>query len=397
MTIALRAPTRRRAAALAASLALAAGMVGILAGPASATGSGGTAEVCDGPALTQDVTGSFPGEDTHTVKGVGLDVLKIDGEGECAPAYCVRPRTGSDCRDKKDKFQEGDWSAAAIHNADTVHDILANYFPIGDGPEGYELAGSDAEKAAATQAAIWHFTDGFTLADGNAANVEAGYDAILEAVEDGVLSVPAHLTLSIESPEETDGIVGQLLGPYVIHTSAASVELLPDSGLTVHHADGTPWDGPAHDGDEVWVRSETAGYFDLEAKAEGVKSGVRYFKSDDDGKERTCFFAVVVPKVKTAAAMADYETPSTSTPTSVPETSVPPTVPETTVPVTPQTSVVSTTVPEESTSTTVPVTPSQGGLPVTGAQSALLAGIALVLIGVGAAFGIVSRRRRGEA
>jgi hypothetical protein len=180
--------------------------------------------------------------------------------------------------------------------------------------------------------------------------------------------------------------------------SAASVELLPDSGLTVHHADGTPWVGPAHDGDEVWVKSETADYFDLEAKAEGMKSGVRYFKSDDGGKERTCFFAVVVPEVKTAAAMADFDSPSATetTPTLVPDTSVPPSVPETTVPVTPQTSVVETTMPEGSTST-VTVTPSQGGLPVTGAQSALLAGIALVLIGLGAAFGIVSRRRRGEA
>jgi hypothetical protein len=41
----------------------------------------------------------------------------------------------------------------------------------------------------------------------------------------------------------------------------------------------------------------------------------------------------------------------------------------------------------------VPITPSSGGgLPVTGAQSLMLAAVALVLVGLGVGFRIISRR-----
>jgi LPXTG-motif cell wall-anchored protein len=156
--------------------------------------------------------------------------------------------------------------------------------------------------------------------------------------------------------------------------------------------------GPAHHGDELWITSQSPGYFSLYAKVEGVKTKVRYFKSNEYPAKQDlqdCFFAVVTAKEKKVGVMVDFHTPpSTSTPptSETPSTSTP----ETSVPVTPETTVVDTTVPDDT--TTVPVTPSQGGgLPVTGAQSVLLTALALALIGVGAAFGIVSRRRRGES
>lgn len=401
MTTVHRAATRRRAAALAASLAIAGGLVGTLAAPASATEPGDTGHFVDqAQSTTADIEGSFPGQDEMTYKA-GLNLITIDGEDDEAAAYCVRPPKKSICQKDSDyALHEGDWDSSGIENRDIVEAILASYFPIGDGPEGYGLVGTDEEKAAATQAAIWHFTDGFTLGSANPANILANYATILQAVDDDALaSSPEHLELSIEEPDETEGLVNQLLGPYIVHTNAASVELMPDAGLTVHHEDGSPFTGPAHDGDELWITSDSAGYFSLYAKVKGVKTKVRYFKSDEyqyKAELQDCFFAVVTEKEKKVGVMVDFDTPP---PTSTPPTSDTPTTtpPETTVPVTPETSVVVTTAPPGET-TTVPVTPSQGGgLPVTGAQSVLLTALALALIGIGAAFGIVSRRRRSES
>ena len=80
----------------------------------------------------------------------------------------------------------------------------------------------------------------------------------------------------------------------------------------------------------------------------------------------------------------------TATPPSTTTTTTPDETTTTTVPITPETSVV-TTPP-----TTVPVTPNAGGgLPVTGAQSLILAVVALLLVGLGVGFRIVSKRAEG--
>ena len=66
--------------------------------------------------------------------------------------------------------------------------ILATFAPEGTGPAAFEITGSTAQQAAATQAAIWHFTDGFDLTVGNNDPViEANYAAILAAVIAGAL------------------------------------------------------------------------------------------------------------------------------------------------------------------------------------------------------------------
>jgi hypothetical protein len=401
MIIAHRA-TRRRAAALAASLALAAGMVGALAGPASAD-EPETAHFDDHSLVQWDIYGQFPGFPAGPMHQAGLNILHLNGEDEDVLAYCVEPlapivghaQGGYD-------LQETPWTDTSVENAATVEAILANYFPIGEGPEGYGLVGSDEEKAGSVQAAIWHFVAGFTLFESDPTgtithgeNVFANYNTILKAVSDGVLETPSKLTLTLDEPDHsTPSVPNTLIGPFVVHTTAASVDLVADEGLMVVNEDGTPFTGPAHDGDELWLTSATDGHFSLHAKASGLESGVRFFTNDGKVDNLQDFsFAVVTPKDVEKSVEVDYTTPPETT---VPPTTAPPTtMPPTTVPVTPETSVVSTTVPDSS--TTVPVTPQQGGLPVTGAQSALLAGLALVLIGVGAAFGIASRKRRGEA
>jgi hypothetical protein len=389
MSITQRAASRRGVAA-AACLAVVAGLVGGLASPAGATDG---AEYVSQSEYIWDVYGKFGSSAAGPVYNTGLKVLDVEGEETLA--YCVDPF--QPLRHDGYDLNEEDWETSGVENAETVTKILAHYFPLGSGPEGYELTGSDKEKAAATQAAIWHLIADFELYELDPTGVikpdteviYANYRTILKAVEDGALPAPlSSVSLSIDSPTlDEEPLPGQLVGPYVVHTTASSVELTPADGLTVHNPDGTPFEGAAQDGDELWLKAAASGTLTLSATAAGVEGGVRYFHDPD---KQDFSFAVVTPKEVSASVELTAGTPPT-TPTTTTST-----VPETTTTtVTPQTTVVDRT-------TTVPVVPQQstgtgGGLPVTGAQTMLLVFVALVLLAAGIGFGVVSKRARGEA
>ncbi len=241
MTIARRAASRRGVAAVVASLALAAGLVGTFAAPSSAD-EGGSGEYQGPSEFHVAVKGHTPDGKTWSPKA-GLLNLQVEGSSSVDLSYCV------DLIDRLDEgktIPEAPWDESAIANRDAVERILNSYFPIGVGPEGYEIEGTDSEKAAATQAAIWHFTNGFELesSSGHPA-VVANYQTILKAVADGVLpALGGPVTLSIDGDTDIDAIPGQLIGPFTIHTSAASVDLTPSTGVTLHNAGRQPVRGP---------------------------------------------------------------------------------------------------------------------------------------------------------
>ena len=109
----------------------------------------------------------------------------------------------------------------------TVEAILATTTRTATGPRASRSTGSNADKARGTQAAIWHFTDGFEprapSPGDNPATVVANYETILAAVAAGLegFGEPT-VTLSITPPESTEGTVGGLVGPYVVDTTADS-------------------------------------------------------------------------------------------------------------------------------------------------------------------------------
>src|SRR5690606_17873811 len=123
--------------------------------------------------------------------------------------------------------------------------ILRHYYPNGDGPEGSQITGTNAQKAAATQAAIWHYTDDYELTDDDGENdpvIIDNYNTILAAVEGGLAGFgEPTVSLSITPPESTSGEAEGLVGPYVINTSAANVTLSPSEGVTLHNEDGSPF------------------------------------------------------------------------------------------------------------------------------------------------------------
>jgi len=383
MTIAQRAASRRGVAAVVASLALAAGLVGTFAAPSAADESSGEYQGLS--EFHEAVKGHLPGGGTKSIQA-GLLNLQVDGSSTVEGAYCVDFIGGID---EGDTIPEVPWDGSSIANRDAVERILNSYFPVGVGPEGYEIEGTDSEKAAATQAAIWHFTNGFELESSNGhPTVLANYQTILAAVAGGALpALGGPVTLSIEGDTDVDAIPGQLIGPFVIHTSAASVDLTPGEGVTLHHEDGSPFEGPASDGDELWLEASEAGEASLYAYAAGVESGVRLFA---DADVQDLAFLVVTPREVMDEVEVEVQTPPTSSPPSSTTTQ-------------PQsTTTTDSTVPQQgtpSTTSTVPVTTptsNGGGLPITGANTLGLVGAALVLLAAGVGFGAYSRRRRAS-
>ena len=385
MSITQRAASRRGVAA-AACLALVAGLVGGLASPAGATDGEAVYKGFSSQALS--VSGNF-GEGS---KYYEAGLLKLDVGGSEELGYCIDffDRTSTET-----PLPEEEWDEVDVANRDTVGRILGSYHPVGVGPEGYEIEGTDRQKAAGTQAAIWHFTNNFNLdaptgdpkLGPDYEGVYANYQKILAAVEAGALpQIGGTVTLSIDGDTDVEAAPGDLVGPFTVNTSVVSVELIAGGGATLHNEDGSAFEGPASDGDKFWISASEGGVASASAVATGIESGVRAFTHPH---KQDMAFVVATPVEVPASVEVTFTTPPTTQPTTTS------TVPETTTTtVTPPTTVVDQT-------TTVPVVPQPstgtgGGLPVTGAQTMLLVLVALVLLAAGIGFGVVSKRARGE-
>jgi TQXA domain-containing protein/LPXTG-motif cell wall-anchored protein len=373
---------RRRASAAVASLAIAVGLVGALATAASAASQAELIGPTEGH--TAEVEGTIGGDTDTESFDAGLFDLLIDGDVE-ARGYCIDIHTGIANGTELDEIE---WNEASVPNLDKVEAILRWYHPNGDGPDGAKITGSDAQKAAATQAAIWHYTDDFNLDDDDAV-IQANYDTILAAVEGGLegFGEPT-VDVSITPPASTEGETGGLVGPYVINTSGSSVTLTTSDGVTVHNEDGSPFTGTVTDGTQVWLSSEAerTGTLTATASADAIAGRV-FFKK---GSQKL-IMASTVGTGASAEAPVSFTTPTPTTASTTTSTTVVDTT-TTTAPDTPDT-----TPGTEAPTTTVTVpTGNGGGLPVTGAQSLVLVAIAALLLAAGAAFGVISRRKRLE-
>jgi TQXA domain-containing protein/LPXTG-motif cell wall-anchored protein len=377
---------RRAPVSVIGIVAAAVGLIVGLAGPAFAASVAEVLDTTTGESAI--INGAWPGSPARDQRA-GLFDLRIDGEVD-AQAYCIDINTPVHDGDSLD---EVDWETAGVDNLAKVEAILRHYYPNGDGPEGQQITGSDAQKAAATQAAIWHYTDEYALTDDDSENdpvVIANYKVILEAVEGGLegFGEPT-VSLSITPPESTSGEANGLVGPYLVNTSADEVTLTPSDGVTLHNEDGSPFTGTVVDGTQIWLSSSAVGDGSIAATASAEVGAGRVFFTQ--GVQR-----LVLASTITTDATADAPVSFTAAPTTTTESTTTTTAPSTTSTTVPIT--VQSTVPDAPT-TTVPITPNQGeggGLPVTGAQSLMLVAVAAVLLAAGAGFGIVSRRKRLE-
>ena len=302
-----QARTRRRTRLAAAGLVAVAVAVAAMALPAAAASTARFTGLI--PGSTTTVIGSIGGVETGL--DAGLMGLTIDGT-VAATGYCIDIGTGITVGAT---LSEEDWDDSGVANLAVVEQVLSAYHPNGSGPAGYAITGTDAQRAAATQAAIWHFSDGFDLSPArNDAVVTANYQAILRAAADGVLPGRGEpgITLAITGPDVPNAHVGQRVGPFVVRTTSGAVTLTAPAGVTVTDAAGAPLAGPIVDGTEFWLAGTPGpGEVTVTASAQAAIHAGRVFARP--GLQRLVLAAPVEVEA-TAQVTASWTQPPTTEP-----------------------------------------------------------------------------------
>ncbi|KJK51193.1 hypothetical protein UK23_08220 [Lentzea aerocolonigenes] len=342
--------------------------------------------------------------------GTVLIPLEVQENGKTskAYAYCVELPTNLD---KNKGLKEAKWGdhpnpdSKFRDNAGKVLWILLNSFPTKSTNELDKLYDGDyneLEAITATQAAIWHFSDGVELkgVTQHADDVTKLYKKLIEQAQD--IKEQPKPTLEID-PASKSGKAGEKIGPFKVTTTANELKLtaeLPD-GVTITDAEGKPLNVEKKAGkSELTAKAEgnkvseffvnvpadaAKGEAKMNVSAEATLQAGRLFIAEDKNHKTQSLVIAQDSKVKVAKdAKADWivgEKPTTPTTTTTTETT-------TTTPTT--------------TTTTTTNNPAPGGstddLASTGASILwpLVGGLALVGAGIGALF-VVRRKKAGAA
>jgi TQXA domain-containing protein/LPXTG-motif cell wall-anchored protein len=370
------------------------------------------------PAGADPVTGTVKGEGVngyHVNVGKNYEdmITSLIGfelaDGTKLQMYCVEINTNID---RKHKMVEQPWDS--YPNAESpfnqsreqINWILHNGFPVVGADaltkvltdQGVQLNNGidDKEAIAATQAAVWHFSDGTNLNEANPLpkgpesaknDVVALYKYFTGKDNVGIGDQPTS-TLQI-SPTDLSGKTGEKIGPFTVTTTGAIEKLttkLPD-GVKVVDADGNELTADAiKNGTQLFLdvpagTAEGAGTFELTATA-GVDTG-RLFVSENYAQKPTQTLIVAKSEKSEITAAASGKWAETAPPTS--ETTTPPSSTET-APTTPTTTSATPAPQPKNTS---------GDLAETGASifAPVVIGIVLLAAGVGALLFLRHRRR----
>ncbi len=258
------------------------------------------------------------------------------------------------------------------------------------------------EAISATQAAVWHFSDGIDLdrdhplpgvgsgepgaaTQDNADDVLALYDYL---VGDDNVGIGEEDTPQLEvEPTELSGQAGDRIGPFTVSTTGsidALVAHLPE-GVTITDVDGVELDASKiKNGTQLYLdvpedATDGDGTFDLTASA-SVQTG-RLFVGKHYDQHPTQSLIVAQSEESKITVTAGGKWTATPPPTSPPSS----TTPTTTTP--PTTSTTSEAAP-------APQPKNTGGLAETGASIMAPVVIGLVLVGAGVGALLFLRRRR---
>lgn len=336
--------------------------------------------------------------------------------GSSLQAYCVEIDVNLD---PKRGLVEKPWdefpndASPFDDNRDKINWVLQNGYPVLDTAElEQRLAGDDApvtfdsglderEAVAATQAAVWHYSDGKDLDrehpisshgadDSAAADVVALYDYLTGEANTGIGDQPKP-ALEV-SPDGAAGTAGEKLGPFTVSTTGEITDLkteLPD-GVKITDADGKELtvaelaDGARFFVDVPAEAAEGNGSFELTASAH-VATG-RLFVADDYAEKPAQSLIVASSEDTTLAGGGSVSWEA------APETTVPPT--ETPSSEAPAPAPSSEVAPPAPTETSVKPQADSGDLAETGVSIMTPIIIGAVLLGAGIGALLLQRRRK---
>ncbi|HEU5471136.1 MAG TPA: thioester domain-containing protein [Actinophytocola sp.] len=295
------------------------------------------------PASAEGVSGTAPGTGTEgfrvNVGGVGdnPETMLIDlklANGANLKVYCVQIRTDLD--NSREAMVEVPWEqfpdtgSPFARNSDRLNGVLHNGFPVKSLAEltkaltaaGVRLSdGLSAEEAiTATQAAVWHFSDGTDLNEADPLvdldnraieqDVLALYRFLLDDKNTGGAVAPK-ATLEF-SPAQSAGDPGTKIGPFTVATNGKITELAADvpDGVRIIDKAGNPVDAKAiKNGSEIFFEvpadaAPGAGSVELTAEAQ-VATG-RLFIGKGGRAAQALIVAASDDSVVTATATATF-------------------------------------------------------------------------------------------
>ena len=208
--------------------------------------------------ITQDPTAPYPETDpvgytpVTTFAGI-INTESVSDEDLGGQMYCINLRVTTQ---SGIGYENATWEESTVSNVGHVAYILNNYYPTVAAPAGL----TPSQQAAAVQAALWYFSDGYVLSTtGQGSELRDVVAAIVaDAQTNGPTTEPPPPMISIDYEEPT-APVGELAGPFTINTDAAqaTVNVLQDRNATLYaDAEGTiPLGSSAtvDAGTQVWV------------------------------------------------------------------------------------------------------------------------------------------------
>ncbi|HEX2134116.1 MAG TPA: thioester domain-containing protein [Actinophytocola sp.] len=253
-------------------------------------------------------------------------------DGTVLGVYCVEIDTEIDDTQEMVEQPWEEFPAAGTpfaQNQDRINWVLHNGFPVREPDaltealDGVALNGGIDEREAitATQAAVWHFSDGRDLDRENPlpdegpaadADVLALYDFLTGENNVGIGEQPP-AALAIE-PDDLTGAPGDRIGPFTVDTSgkvAGVAANLPD-GVQLTDADGNPLDASqVKDGTELFVTvpgDAAAGEASVEVTATAVVDTGRLFVGENyaEAPTQSLIVAKAVESQVAATAKASW-------------------------------------------------------------------------------------------
>ncbi|MEU6987537.1 Cys-Gln thioester bond-forming surface protein [Streptomyces sp. NPDC046324] len=206
-----------------------------------------------GPALAEDGADGTGGATATLGKLTVFDTVKIKGQGKVSAGlfemqvtpggvlqtYCIDLYTGAKTGQE---YKEVGWDQSSLHNnknAGKIRWILQNSYPQVDKLDelAKKVGAANLTKetaAAATQAAIWHFSDNV---DAEPVNKDA--QKLTEYLEKEAVNLEEPKASLSVSPASVAGKSGERLGPITVDTNAASaaVSLAPGAPAGVKLVD----------------------------------------------------------------------------------------------------------------------------------------------------------------
>jgi TQXA domain-containing protein len=177
------------------------------------------------------------------------------GGGTTLELYCIDIHTDTTIGYG---YTLGRWDEANVPYVGYVAQVLDQFYPHNPNNPIFPADWSDAEKAAATQAAVWYFSDGFVL-NSSYYLFPVVQKIVADAISRGAVPEPGKPSLSI-TPSSVSGGAGSVLGPFTVTTDQSTAHVTSTGAIMYSNRAGTT---PLHDGTtadvpsgtKIWVRS----------------------------------------------------------------------------------------------------------------------------------------------